>query len=94
MRPTAFWPLPKGFVRSAFGAHLEDILVAVPDPKAGARHARDRLFVDTRRTSLKEQAEFLVLKGGEPCIIEGGANQTEANILPVGCVIAKFTSNT
>lgn len=94
MKPNAFWPLPKGFVRSAFDANLEDILVVVPEHKASVHRARDRLFIDIRRTSFKEQAELFVLKSGEPCLIEGGPTQTGADIVPVGCVVAKFTSNT
>ena len=82
MKPNAFWPLPKGFVRSAFDANLEDILVAVSEHKAGVHRARDRLFIDIRHTSLKEQAEFFVLKDGEPCLIEGGPTRQAPTSYP------------
>lgn len=92
MNPISFWPLPKGFVRSAFDASVDDILVVTPDRGPGHHRPRDRLFVDLRQTSLKASGQFLVLKKGEPCLIEGGDCPAGEGIVPVGRLVAKFTA--
>lgn len=58
-KPSGFWPLPKGFVRSAFDAALNDLVVVMCDA------SRERLFVDISRTQIDDQGDFLVIHGNE-----------------------------
>jgi hypothetical protein len=54
-KPTGFWPLPKGFARSAFGVSVDEIVVVIDDD------TRERLFLNTSDTLLGQEGEFLVL---------------------------------
>jgi hypothetical protein len=58
-KPSGFWPLPKGFVRSAFEAALDDLVVVI------CNASRERLFVDISRTQIDEQGDFLIIHANE-----------------------------
>jgi hypothetical protein len=58
-KPSKFWPLPKGFVRRAFYASLNDVVAVVCDGST------ERLFVDIAQTKLDDEGKFLVLRSNE-----------------------------
>lgn len=87
IKPNRFWPLPKGFVRSAFNASANDVVVIVWEAPV------ERLFVDVSRTKLDSYGQFLVLhsNGLLQLDMRSGLSELPEGAIIIGLIQARFT---
>jgi hypothetical protein len=89
LKPTKFWPFPKGFARAALEARPKALVVVVCDNGLGRSFPGDRLVVDTSRSSPLVEGEFLGIARKELIQFDARASQhLDPELVVVGKILA------